>query len=711
MPVWTATVRFLLKGSIENVLKAKFLSVIGFLVLACGLSAAEQGEFIFANSAEIEEIRTAVKGSLQRELFESILGRVRERVQYPGLDDPSATTQWWHHVSDYLTDAALVHVIRPSRKTDAWLRNNVLDIVRRPTADWAGPAFRHYRGGPMRGTLETAHICWAVGISLDLAGDLFSPLETEEIKSALREKGLQPCRRYLDTVTWYSNWGCVLLSGYAVAAAVLEDEEALRYCRACLPHILDHFETDGSFGESLQYGNYAAYAITILEETLLRAGVLEKPVLDPYGRMVEWAAYAMLADHKPVSWWPVAVSLPRTANFGDCSALFRPSGDYLMHIAARGEGLQASLASWLFDKTYLPLEKAGIHDLAGFGFINDFGFLSVLLASRRAASLSPSVAGLPTVRAFSAGDAFLRDAWGGHTVLAFRMPAGPRHDIEHVHGDFNSLILSYDGETLLTDPGHSCYRNVTRQLDLATASHNTCTFLLPDGRTLEQRVESHRWKRLDGVVPEGKDLVYLGGERLLCTRNGEVSVVASDAADFYGAPLQSFRRYIILCGSHVVFIVDHIKASEPIRTRWNWLLDNRDDSLSARFVSEGNLLAKKGRVGIRMNYFGPTVRQAGPVYALAHDAYHPLPGQFCEGRPGSGYSFSYTASEASAETVSVHVVAADTLEDLDGWTLTFSYGRFNALCPGKELFWSLLVDNNVLSILDASDRILISQTL
>jgi len=67
--------------------------------------------------------------------------RVYKRAQTPGLNDPSATTEWWHHAAEYLTDAALIHVVRPSVEADEWLRTAVMDIVHRSVAEWAGLRF------------------------------------------------------------------------------------------------------------------------------------------------------------------------------------------------------------------------------------------------------------------------------------------------------------------------------------------------------------------------------------------------------------------------------------------------------------------------------------------------------------------------------------------------------------------------------------------
>ena len=661
--------------------------------LLCSLPAAGAGR-LFATLQECEHYNAQPASSLSHEIFAAIRARVQQRAMCPGLTDPSATTQWWHHVSEYMTDAAIVHVFEPSPKTDAWLHDNVMALVRRPLADWSGPAFRRYYGGVMRGSLETGHLCWAVGICLDTAADLFTPAEVAEIKENLREKGLKPCRVYLDTRDAYTNWNCIMLAGYAVAAAILEDEAALDFARNYFDILIDHYQADGSYGETLQYGNYATYALVIAHETLLRCGRIKEANLEPYGRYVEWAATAFFF-RKPMSGWPIPMNLPRSANFGDCAAVYRPSGDVLMHIAVRGGRQlpdQAALASWIFDQTYLPIEEPAVHDMASFGFINDFGFLSVLFAADRAAAKSPADLGLATVRAFSAGDSFLRERWGAKTAVAFRIPPEPRNDCGHQHADMGSIIVAHGNERLLVDPGHSCYRNTTRVLDVRTENHNTCTFVTQDGRLIDQKTAPMRRMIMDGDRRLPGEKVFLGGERLLCAQSGEVGVVGMDAAPFYGAPIRSFRRFVVLCGSNVLFVIDHFESDEPVRSTSRWMLNNRDGGLDFRFGYPDALYGARGNSALKMMRFGTPGSLTGPIYGLVHDAYHPLPRQFCEGRPGSGYIFSFVDNDFARSGDAIYPIAIDSRGCLDGWEIAREGEACVVSNAAQGVSWSLSVD-------------------
>jgi len=651
---------------------------------------------IFLTQAEKARLQTCSSSSPTAALLAAMQTRVEKRALSPSFTDGTATTEWWHHASEYLTDAALVYAVRPSTKVAAWVRASVMDIVRRPVADWAGPPFRGYGGGDLVGALETGHLSWGIAVAYDLAADLFSAEEAAEIRAALRDKGMLPSRRYLDRTDSFHNWNCVLFAGYTVAAAVLGDEAALAAAADFLPTAKDHFQKDGSYGESLQYANYAAYSLMLAQEALLRKTPGQTTSFEPYARMAEWSAQALFY-RKPLSGWPL-MDWPRSANFGDSAAIFRPSGDLLVHIAARAKQelpTQAGLASWLFDTLYFPANEPGPHDLASFGFVNGFGFLSVIMLADAAPALSPQEAELATTVAFSGGDVFARDAWDGLTTIAARVPSEPRHACAHLHGDINSFILVHNKERLLVDPGHSCYRNIAHDLEGSTPTHGTATFHVPatdtaPARTLIQRGGTSRPMRKESgsLRCKGAAPVDIGGRRLLAAKIDEVSVIASDAAALYGAPLQEFSRFWVLCGAHALFVVDRIESEVPVTTSWQWLLNNRDGLLDFQMDRPSKLLARRGDAGVQITHYG-TGQLNGPVYAMVHDAYHPLPAQRGEGSPGSGMLMRWHESAPSSSRTVVHTLAMDSHAGVQGWSSQGLNGVYSLECPDRQQKWTL----------------------
>ncbi len=670
---------------------------------------------LFYSTDERERLTQARKHSPINAFYWTLASRVERRACTPGLTSRGTTTDWWHFISEYLTDAALFHAIKPSPTVDAWLRDAALSVARRPVDDWVGPAFRNHRVQPPLGHLETAHLSWALAITLDLAPDIFTEQEKEELRVTLREKAITLCLHWLDKNTNCHNWRCILLGGIAVAAAVLDDEETLQRALREYEMCVDFFQPDGSYGESLQYGGYALYGLILTREALLRARPAweSRLTVEPWVRSSVWNAFSLFYK-KPLSEWG-AQSMPRSANFGDSGAVFRPSADILMVIAARAGAShprEAGVARWLFDELYLPCTESGHHDRASFGFVNDYGFLTFLLWPFSADPLSPGQAALSLVDGFGCGDAFARDSWDGRTIIAARTGSAPLHAQAHRHGDVNSFILVHNRERLLVDPGHSCYRNLFRPLDVGTSSHNSCTFHVASSagaggeRFQEELPELPLQQKTPSARPLDLDTMRTAsplppcGERLLLARVGDISVIGSEAASVYGAPITSFRRFWFLCGSEAVFVVDHIESTVPVKTTWHWLLNNRDGLLDLKRMPD-RIIARRGNAGMKLFHMAGNILSL-PVYAYVHDAYHPLPAQLGEGRPGSGMLVHWRDSEAVTRRDAVHAICLGDPGTVAGWHLKSESGFVAVLeSPGAKEVWKIRTDDTSITVVES----------
>lgn len=638
---------------------------------------------------DFNRIRKTDPGS---SLFWSLVNRVNRRAETPGLTDAATTVPWWHCTAEYLSDAAMVHAIKPSDTLGVWLRSRTLEIVRRPASDWIGPPFRDQKASPSIGHLETAHITWGLALVLDLAPDLFDDAETEEIRQALKVKGVEPCQRWLEKTNYLNNWRCVLNAGIAVAAAVMDDKDALDAATEGFKRdVANVFQADGSYSESLQYGNYTAYCLMLTREALTRQCPESEPSLPltPYAKKVRWDAAALFYNKPLDGWGPTP--RPRSANFNDSAAMYRASGDLLLHIASRAKEAypdEAGLARWLFDTLYLPIFEQGPHDQASFGFINDFGFLSVPLLAQACEAITPEQANVPLSAHFSCGDVLVRDDWasnGGRTVLAIHGTDEGLHAPGHLHGDLNSFILVHNQERLLVDPGHSCYRGLIHEVEVATRTHNTCTFHDGD-RLIEQSRQLRR--AYDPATKTVGPIVTRGGKKLALERDGDVTVVAFEVAALYGDPIEQFTRFWFQCGTHALFVVDRIVSSRPVKTTWNWLLNNRDDGLDLKVVPPDRLVARRGQAGMKLFHLGSNQIQ-GPIAAFVHDAYHPLPNQKGEGSSNSGQLIRWSEQNAATERTVMHAITLDSYGQVAGWHLRTDESGTSLESPGATINWKL----------------------
>lgn len=601
----------------------------------------------------------------------------------------------------------MAYALEPEDELGRWLRDVNLSIIRRSVEDWVGPWFRDHESDPRQGHLETAHLCIGVAAALDLVPEVFTESERQEVERLLGERGIPLCLRWLDRTSRLNNWRCIMNAGLAVASAVLDDRPMMDRAVSEYQLCTEAYQADGSYSESLQYGNYAALGLTMAYEALVRRdpSLENQMAVEAYARGTRWAAHSYFYA-KPLKGWGQRPR-PRSANFNDCAAIFRPSGDVLLHIATRAKKTlptEAGLARWLFDTHYLPAASQGPFDRASFGLVNHFGFLTLPLLLQAAEPLSPAEAHLPTVAAFSNGDSIARDDWDGRTVLAVHGGGEPLYAPAHLHGDLNSFILVHNRERLLIDPGHSCYRNLMRELEISSQTHNTCTFSVGSTEGLRQEdllaLPKLQQQTITGtrviVAGEPGPPVKRGGRRLLADQDGPVTVIGSEAGAVYGSPMEEFSRFCFLLGSHVLFVVDRIRSADPVRTTWNWLLNNRDDGLALEILKPDRVEARRGDAGLKLYHLGDGVL-SGPFYAYVHDAYHPLPNQRGEGKPGSGLLMRWQEPEARLVRTTVHAIAVDDYGSIAGWDLAVRDGKVTFDGPGDRRSWTLELEEKALA--------------
>jgi hypothetical protein len=153
----------------------------------------------------------------------------------------------------------------------------------------------------------------------------------------------------------------------------------------------------------------------------------------------------------------------------------------------------------------------------------------------------------------------------------------------------------------------------------------------------------------------------------------------------YGPPIRRFRRLWILAGSHALFVVDRIEADQPVRTVWNWLVNNRDGK--TRYETQGNeLTVTRNNSGLRLFHAG-AARLAHPVYGFVHDAYHVEPGQLGEGNSGSGLLFRWTEAEKILNRTVVHAIALDEAALISRWEMRTEGDSYTLRNPSQT--WTL----------------------
>lgn len=125
-----------------------------------------------------------------------------------------------------------------------------------------------------------------------------------------------------------------------------------------------------------------------------------------------------------------------------------------------------------------------------------------------------------------------------------------------------------------------------------------------------------------------------------------------------------------------------------MRTRWNWLLNNRDGRGDLKIKSPDSLVFRKGSAALALfNCSGASV--GGPQYAFVHDAYHPLPQQLGEGDSASGLLVHFRSPVTSTDLTVVHTLALDHTALIDGWTSQGTDASHTVSGRSGAIVWSL----------------------
>ncbi len=632
------------------------------------------------------------------DLYANLLRRADRWSAAPGVATPAddgGAMDWRHVVWERLTDVAFIQRMDPAAERGEWLRNEVLAICDRPADDWIGPFFRP-RENPPQGMLETAHIGIALATALWLCPDLFDQAEQERIRVALRSNCHEPCRTALPHRSG-NNWFMVLLAGFATTAVLLDDAEAIKASVEHYQHAHSLYQPD-SYDESLQYWNYASVHLAHTRDVLLAHDPRLADRLDvaAYTQVVPWAVYSHLAMKPTPGWGPGAY--PRALNFGDSAAMFRPSGDLLLHIASRSRAshpTEAGLARWLFDTTYADpaLPSAGGDT---FGFFNNYRWRSLALLSEAAEAIGPEDAGLPRTRGFAAGPVITRDDWRDDgTVLGMQAGHEQLRTASHRHCDENSFMVIYRGERILADPGHCTYRLPANRASAATDSHSTWTFATADGHPLEQA------KPTTAHSPSNR--------RTLLTDDGQVTAVRADAASAYGEPITRAERTWLAILPNIVLIIDRIEASEPVHVRSHFIANNRDNALQTNIASHTRLVFRRGDVALKLLQVasqspeGPNVGDLQRGWTSMHDVYHPEPNQRGQSREGAGARYTLTTARPATSHLAVYAVLMDEESSIRAWHATGSFGDGIEMSNAGSSLWRLqLTDDGAPTLTDVS---------
>ena len=583
-------------------------------------------------------------------------------------------TDWWRSVSK-LSDAGFVHCIEPDEKLGCWIRENVMSVIRKPLDEWIGPWFRK-RTTPPKGTLETSHICVAVVNAVDMNEELFTQEEMEEIKTALREKGLMLCQNWMNgsysAASHINNWFVVLLTGMAAVCAFLGEEEKFDKIAEMYDYASQLFNRD-SYGETLGYWSYAAVNMVKVREyaTRYKAEAGEKMDTEVYSRAIPWAVSGYLYNRKLEGWEDP--EYPLCLNFGDSAYIRRMHASLLLNIAVTEKERApeiAGMARWLFEEQYG--KKILVFKDVELGNMEAFDFWSLLYYVNAAEPVSPLRANLPRAMSFETGNVIIRDSWENtQTILGIQGGYEPLRVSTHRHEDLNSFILVHRQEPFFIDPGHCCYRLEQSKLARETGSHNTWQFEI-DGQLLGQKPVSGSF--VDFKEPLCKKLDFV--------TEAERVTYASDAAAAYGNIARKAVRTYTMLSANLILIRDEVETGEAICLHTNFHVNNSDNALQYHAdVSENAVTLYRNQAGVKLQQLGcwadgaESSQQLSNTWGIMHLNYHLMPNHKCQGTEGSTVVYHYKSVTPAKTHTNIYAIIMDEAEKLGDWKVERQDGR------------------------------------
>lgn len=650
----------------------------------------------FITESEVERLRAAKPESRQAKLYRALRERTYRNTQQPGFLQPGDTQEWWHLCWERASDAAFIWHMEKDEKLGEWIRGIAFWMRDLEDTEWIGPWYRNH-DRPLKGHLETAHVSLAMCEILDLCEGLFTPEEKAGLEEALRVKGMAPCLRFCEVTqqvhTHINNWYNVLLMGYGTCALYFEDQAAIEKTMLLIRDSYSLYNAD-SYGESVQYSNYATLTLSHLNELILRLrpDLANQVNLICYANLMPWYAGSFLYM-KP---WSGSEIYPRTINFADSAAIFRPTGDVLVQVSVRLKDRmprEAALASWLFETTYAQPEL-GPDELATFGFFNQFRYHAVLMQPDMVKAQSPREAGMCEKLTFENGQTILRDRWEApRAVLAVQAGYAPLNVTAHRHQDHGSFQFVQGMERMIVDGGHCTYRLDAYRYSCSTSQHANFDFIQPDaderwGRIRTRYDEVVGQKNADGNFyqrrpPRVKNIInqYMG----------PAHVLTMDLTDAYGDEVTSAQRAIITVLPNAVFIVDKAETASPLRMRTHFPMNNRDGALKTHRAYEHRYVFRRNGEAMKVieceaHVDGETLPSVMQFdWGYVHRNYHPLANQEGQSKEGAAEIYSWVDAKAGKTHLRLCALASERDERIRRWHVkSDAPGEWYIESPEKE---------------------------
>ena len=502
-----------------------------------------------------------------------------------------------------------------------YLKAITLDAANRPMAFWMHRALRKYKDDWPIGQLETAILARGISAALVWGEDLFTDVQLGHIRNALRDKGLYPMLRYLETTEKHNNFLPAIASGAMAASVALNDSLAREHSLALLNKWGALVEDDGSYGEQIDYFNYAFVnfakgQMVLGQKHLLALG----KQLPQFKGTLAWQLghYSLNEKNKAVR-----------LNFGDDDYLGGPPSRLTTQLLSLFTG--QGLGTWMLDHLYgeQPTDDS-------------YALIAKIVFSGVDWPKAVGPQSLPLAIGYDTGIGITRSGWtmNQDTVLALRSGAGSRTRYSHDVANRNAVAMMFHGDYLIVEPGRSSYRSkVRKSYDLQTVHHNTITFS-------------------DQSQPRDRVAKLLAAKSI----DPNLSLLISEAAQSYHIKPKHARRSVYHLRDLDLFVIwDYIELPEGKTIQANWHFGNEAMKSTLSQVSDNHWQLAKPRTQLDYWVFADQPLTSKQREGIMHFDYSYFPGDPNEGQWGNAFELQ-VASQKEARQMSMFSIFAPQLK-------------------------------------------------
>ncbi len=393
--------------------------------------------------------------------------------------------------------------------------------------------------------LDTAEMTCALGLGYDWLYGVIAPEDRRLIREAIIEKGLKPGQKVYDAGSWWAkadhNWNQVCNGGMTVGALAIADEEpalARRIIdagRASIPIAMKSFAPDGGWEEGPGYWSYAtAYNVFYL-------AAIESALGTDFG-LGDMPGVADTGRFRMHSVGPIG----RMFNFADASDRVGPAPQMF----------------WLSRRFHRPAYASHERELIG----KNGEMLHLVYGVR--VPLDGGYASEPTDAVFRAVNvAFFRSAWEDPEAFYVGFKGGD-NQANHSHLDLGTFVLDGLGQRWA--------------LDLGTDDYNLPGYFGKQRWDYYRlRTESHNTLTIDDANQDTKAKAAI--VRFQATPD-RAHAVADLTAAYAPQGVTRAWRGIARLGSRQVLIQDEVRASRPLKVKWNFHTDAKVEASGGRAV-------------------------------------------------------------------------------------------------------------------------------